>query len=56
MADITVFDPEKIRDCSEFADSVKKPEGIHYVLVRGNVVLQNGISTECRTGGVLKKR
>lgn len=56
VADITVFDPEKIRDCSEFADSVKKPEGIHYVLVRGNVVLQNGISTECRTGGVLKKR
>ena len=56
VADITVFDPETVRDCSEFTDSVKKPEGIHYVLVGGSVVLQNGISTECRTGGVLKKR
>lgn len=55
VADITVFDPEAIRDCSEFTDSVKKPEGIRYVLVGGNVVLQNGISTGSRTGGVLKK-
>ena len=54
-ADITVFDPEEVRDCSEFTDSVKAPEGIHYVLVGGNVVLQNGRSMECRTGGVLKK-
>ena len=36
IADITVFDAERVRDTSEFTDSVRKPEGICHVLVGAN--------------------
>ena len=42
IADITVFDPEQVRDLSEYTDSVKKPAGIRHVLVGGTFALKDG--------------
>ena len=55
IADITVFDPEQVRDLSEYTDSVKKPAGIRHVLVGGTFALKDGAATGSRTGTVLKK-
>ena len=41
--DVTIFDYEKIRDRATFADPALPPEGIDYVLIGGEVVLQDGI-------------
>ena len=56
VADITVFDAENIRDTATFMDSVRKPEGIEYVIVAGEIALQDGKSTGSLTGGVLLKK
>lgn len=54
-ADLTVFDPQTVRDCSEYTDSVRKPKGIDHVLVNGAFALRDGVPTGSRTGGVLRK-
>ena len=40
-ADITVFDPEKIRDRATFRDPVLAPEGIDYVLIGGEIAAKD---------------
>ena len=52
-ADITIFDPETIRDNSTFTDPVKRPSGIGTVLVAGTVVLEIGEFTGAAPGRVL---
>jgi predicted amidohydrolase len=41
-ADITVFDPATIRDQATFDEGLKFSEGIHYVMVNGTLVLEQG--------------
>lgn len=41
-ADVTIFDYEKIRDTATFTEPALPPEGIEYVLIGGEVVLQHG--------------
>ena len=55
VADLTVFDPQQVRDQSEFTDSVKKPAGIPYVVVGGVVAIRDGAATGSKTGGALLK-
>jgi N-acyl-D-amino-acid deacylase len=52
-ADITVFDPEKIRDVATFEDPNRYSEGVSYVVVNGRVVLDDGKMTAERPGRVL---
>ncbi len=40
-ADITIFDPEKIKDNATFASPVLPPEGIDYVLIGGQIAAKN---------------
>ena len=40
-ADITIFDPEKIRDGATFSEPVLPPVGIDYVLMAGEVAAKN---------------
>ena len=54
IADITVFDAERVRDTSEFTDSVRKPEGICHVLV-GRIALRQGRSAGGRKGAVIRR-
>ena len=48
-ADITIFDPETISDGATFTE-LKGPEGIHYVLMGGEVVLKDGQVLNDRKG------
>lgn len=40
-ADIVIFDPKTITDCATFADPLKPGKGMDYVLVGGEVAVQN---------------
>jgi dihydroorotase/N-acyl-D-amino-acid deacylase len=52
-ADITVFDPERIRDVATFEDPNRYSEGVAYVVVNGRLVLDDGKLTTERPGRVL---
>ncbi len=54
-ADIVVFDPAAVRDTATYADPVSYPEGIDWVLVNGEVVVEQGAHTGARPGRVLRK-
>jgi N-acyl-D-aspartate/D-glutamate deacylase len=53
-ADIVVFDPMTIRDRATFAEPSLPSEGVHYVLVNGVLVLENGKFTGAKPGIVLR--
>ncbi len=52
-ADITIFDPDEVRDTSKFGDAHHYSEGISHVIVNGAVVLDEGRMTAARPGRVL---
>ena len=53
-ADIVIFDPVVVADCADFGKKPEQPEGINYVIVNGNIVLNQGVITEQRPGLVLR--
>ena len=53
-ADITVFDPAKIRDVSTFEDPMHYSVGVRHVLVNGRAVVADGKITSERSGRSLK--
>ena len=53
-ADITVFDPERVIDRATFEDPQQYPLGIPYVIVNGEVVLDDGEHTGRMPGRVLR--
>lgn len=55
IADITVFDNDKVEDMSTFIKPAVKPMGIEYVFVAGVPALLNGEQIEHRTGKILLK-
>lgn len=55
-ADLTVFDPEKVRDTATFDHPQQYPEGIACVLVNGGVVLEKGERTKALPGKILKRQ
>ena len=52
-ADIVVFDPSKVRDTATYVQPHQYAEGIPYVIVNGQVIVENGGMTEARPGRVL---
>ncbi len=52
-ADAVVFDPDRVRDRSTYAEPMLPPDGIDYVLVNGQVVIDHGKHTGARPGKVL---
>ena len=52
-ADAVVFDYEKVQDRSTYTEPTLSPEGIDYVLVNGQVVIDHGKHTGARPGKVL---
>lgn len=54
-ADVTVFDPETVADRATFEQPRQYPEGIHYVFVNGQLVLDRGEHTGARPGAVLSR-
>lgn len=55
-ADITIFDENKICDRATFVDPHRHAEGIHYVIVNGQVVIDQGEQTEHLPGKALRRR
>lgn len=56
FADINIIDPATIIDKATFDKPHQYPEGIKYVIVNGEVVVDNGKHTGAKPGLVLKKR
>ena len=54
-ADITVFDPERVIDKSTYTESAVPPEGIPYVLVGGELVVDGGELTDARPGRAIRR-
>ena len=55
-ADVVIFDPEIIADCSEFGQPHKYSYGINYVIINGKLTLENGQHMGTMAGRVLQKR
>jgi N-acyl-D-amino-acid deacylase len=58
FADITVFDPDVIEDTATFENSHSLAKGVRYVLVNGQVVLEDGVlagTEEFAPGRVLRR-
>jgi N-acyl-D-amino-acid deacylase len=56
VADLVVFDPERIEDTATYENPRSHPHGIEYVLVNGRVVVAHGTHTGVLAGRVLTTR
>ncbi len=54
-ADLAVFNPDTVIDKAEFGAPHQFPEGIEYVVVNGELVLENGNYTGVLPGRILRK-
>jgi dihydroorotase/N-acyl-D-amino-acid deacylase len=53
-ADITIFDPQTVRDRSTFENPNQYAEGIPYVIINGQLSVDNGQRTKSLAGRVLR--
>jgi len=56
FADITIFDEKRVLDRSTYEDPFQYSEGIEYVIVNGQIVLDRGQHTGARPGRALRHR
>ncbi|MBI3713310.1 MAG: D-aminoacylase [Burkholderiales bacterium] len=54
-ADLVIFNPGTISDQATFAHPKQAASGIHWVIVNGQIALQDGVSTGQRSGKVLQR-
>ncbi len=54
-ADVVIFDPDSIRDTATYDDPRRYPEGIHYVVVNGELVVDNERVTGKTPGRALRE-
>jgi N-acyl-D-amino-acid deacylase len=54
-ADVVLFDAAKVRDVGTFEDPHRYPEGIPWVFVNGQPVIENGAMSSARPGRVLRR-
>jgi N-acyl-D-aspartate/D-glutamate deacylase len=55
FADLTLFDAERVIDHATYADPFHYAEGIAYVVVNGQLVLERGVHTGARPGRALRR-
>lgn len=53
-ADITIFDPARVKDRATYTEPFHYSDGIAYVLVNGHLVIDRGTHTGARPGRVLR--
>ncbi len=56
LADVVVYDPDKVRDKATWADPHQYPEGIPHVVVNGKAVIADGEHTGALPGKVLRRK
>ncbi|MDE0358745.1 MAG: D-aminoacylase [Gammaproteobacteria bacterium] len=55
-ADLVVFDPARLRDRADFgADATLQSEGVDYLFVNGELVIDDGELTDARPGRLLRR-
>ncbi len=54
-ADITVFNPDTVKDLATFENPHQYPEGIRYVIINGAVTVENNEHTGALNGEILKR-
>jgi N-acyl-D-amino-acid deacylase len=55
QADLVVFDPDQIEAGATYQDPHQYARGIHYVIVNGQIVIENGLDTGAKAGRVLRR-
>ena len=55
VADLVVFDPERVRSDATYDEPRRFPDGIEWVLVAGEAVVEAGRHTGARSGRVLRR-
>lgn len=55
FADIVILDLERVKDKGTFVDPVQYPDGIDYVLINGNIVVENNKYNEVIAGKVIRR-
>jgi N-acyl-D-amino-acid deacylase len=55
-ADLVVFDPATIQDQATYAEPMRFPSGIEYVLIEGEIVVERGEQTDARPGKVIRRK
>ncbi|MPM99200.1 N-acyl-D-glutamate deacylase [bioreactor metagenome] len=53
-ADITIFDFEAIKDMADFNKPLSSPQGIQWVLIGGEVAVQDGVINSNRLGSSIR--
>lgn len=56
VADITIFDPKKVKDKATFTDPHRFASGILYVIVNGVLVVEDSVHTGALPGRALRKK
>jgi N-acyl-D-amino-acid deacylase len=56
FADIVIFDDKRVIDKATFKNPHQYPEGIDYVIVNGQVVINNGEHSGLLPGMILRKQ
>nr|WP_240942931.1 amidohydrolase family protein [Planosporangium thailandense] len=54
-ADLVVIDPASIADSATFTEPAQPPVGVDYVLVNGDVCVDEGVQTAARPGRLLRR-
>ena len=55
MADLVVFDPDTLQDTATYENPISFPEGVHYVVVNGTLVIEEGEPTGATPGRALRE-
>lgn len=55
FADIVILDLDRIKDKGTYTDPVQYPEGIDYVLINGNIVVEEGKYNRIIAGKVMRR-
>lgn len=56
FADVVIFNQDTVIDKGTFVDSMQFPEGIDYVIINGNVVLDEGKYNKILAGKVIRRK
>lgn len=56
FADIIIFKPEEVKANSTFLNTTASSQGMHYVILNGNIVLEKGVYNGQLHGKVVKKK
>ena len=54
-ADIVIFDPDTIIDRATYTNPHQYPDGIHYVIINGEIVVKNKQHTKVKPGKILRR-